>query len=76
MTAAMCVAPYTVRRKYKVLLTAIDDTKLTPLKTKCWFNLDWLNTHTQGGMKHLRLAVNNTDTKRASIKTPDGTEMG
>ena len=27
-------------------------------------------------MKHLRLAVNNTDTKRASIKTPDGTEMG
>lgn len=35
MTAAMCVAPYTVRRKYKVLLTAMDDTKLTPLKTKC-----------------------------------------
>lgn len=27
-------------------------------------------------MRHVRLAVNNADTKRASIKTPDGTEMG
>lgn len=35
MTASMCVAPYTVRKKYKVLLTAPDSTKLTPLKNKC-----------------------------------------
>lgn len=76
MTASMCVNPYTVRRKYKVLLTCFDDTKLTPLKNKCWFNLDWLNQNTQGGMRHVRQAVNNTDTKRASIKTPDGTELG
>jgi hypothetical protein len=76
MTASMSVCPYTVRRKYKILLTCFDDTKLTPLKNKCWFNLDWLNQHTQGGMRHVRQAVNNVDTKRASIKTPDGTELG
>ena len=27
-------------------------------------------------MRHVRLAVNNVDTKRASIKAPDGTEYG
>lgn len=27
-------------------------------------------------MRHVRLAVNNVDCKRASIKTPDGTEKG
>ena len=35
MTASMSVCPYTVRRKYKILLTCFDDTKLTPLKNKC-----------------------------------------
>lgn len=76
MTASMSVCPYTVRRKYKVLLTCIDDAKLTPLKNKCWFNLDWLNTHTDRGMRHVRLAVNNVDTKRATKKSADGTEYG
>ncbi len=76
MTASMSVCPYTVKRKYKVLLTCIDDAKLTPLKNKCWFNLDWLNQHTGRGMRHVRLAVNNVDTKRATKKSADGTEYG
>jgi len=32
--------------------------------------------NTGGGMRHARLAVNNNDTKRASLKTPDGIEYG
>ena len=76
MTASMSVCPYTVKRKYKVLLTCIDDAKWTPLKNKCWFNLDWLNQHTGRGMRHVRLAVNNVDTKRATKKSADGTEYG
>ncbi len=32
--------------------------------------------NTNGGMRHVRLVVNNNDTKRASIKTPDGIEYG
>ena len=76
MTASMAVRPYTTHRGYHILLTCASDFKLTPLKNKCWKNLDWLNTHTSGGMRHVRLAVNNVDTKRASIKAPDGTEYG
>lgn len=76
IVASLAVRPYTTHRGYKVLLTCSADTKLTPLKNKCWKNLDWLNTHTNGGMRHARLVVNNADTKRASLKTPDGTEYG
>lgn len=76
IVASLAVRPYTTHRGYKVLLTCSADTKLTPLKNKCWKNLDWLNTHTNGGMRHARLVVNNADTKRASLKTPDGIEYG
>jgi hypothetical protein len=76
IVASLSVRPYTTNRGYNVLLTCAADAKLTPLKNKCWKNLDWLNTNTGGGMRHVRLAVNNVDCKRASIKTPDGTEKG
>lgn len=58
------------------MLTCAADTKLTPLKRKCWKQLDWLNTNTQGGMRHVRQVVNNNDTKRASKITKDGIEFG
>lgn len=76
MTASMAVRPYTTNKGYHSLLTCAADVKLTPLKNKCWHNLDWLNQNTNGGMRHARLVVNNNDTKRASLKTPDGTEYG
>ena len=40
MVASMSVRPYTTNEKYQVLLTCAAETKLTPLKNKCWFNLD------------------------------------
>lgn len=76
IVAALAVRPYTTNKGYKVMLTCSADAKLQPLKDKCWFNLDWLNTHTNGGMRHARLVVNNNDTKRASLKTVDGIEYG
>lgn len=76
IVASLSVRPYTTNRGYNVLLTCGAEAKLTPLKNKCWKNLDWLNVNTEGGMRHVRLAVNNVDCKRASIKTPDGTEKG
>ena len=76
IVASLAVRPYTTNRGYHVLLTCAAETKLTPLKNKCWKQLDWLNLNTQGGMRHVRLVVNNNDTKRASIKTPDGIEFG
>lgn len=76
IVACLAVRPYTTNRGYHVMLTCASDTKLTPLKNKCWKQLDWLNMNTNGGMRHARLVINNNDTKRASVKTPDGIEYG
>lgn len=76
MIAAMAVRPYTTTPKYNVLLTAAADAQLQPLLDKCWFQLDWLNTNTSGGLRHVRQKVNNNDTKRASKVLKDGTETG
>lgn len=76
IVACLAVRPYTTNRGYHAMLTCAADIKLTPLKNKCWKQLDWLNMNTNGGMRHVRLVVNNNDTKRASIKTPDGIEYG
>lgn len=76
MTAATSVRPYTTKPAYRVVLTAYDDTKLTSLKRKCWYQLDWLNTNTNGGLRHVRQKINNDDTKRASKLSRDGTESG
>ena len=76
MTAATSVRPYTTKPAYRVVLTAFDDTKLTSLKRKCWYQLDWLNTNTCGGLRHVRQKINNDDTRRASKVSRDGTETG
>lgn len=74
--ASLSVRPYTTNPNYNVLLTCAADGKLAPLKNKCWKQMDWLNTNTQGGMRHVRQALNNNDVKRASKITKDGTEFG
>ena len=76
MTAATSVRPYTTKEAYRVVLTAFDENKLTTLKRKCWYQLDWLNTNTSCGLRHVRQKINNDDTKRASKVTRDGTEFG
>lgn len=76
IVACLVVRPYTTNRGYHAMITCAAEAKLIPLKNKCWKQLDWLNINTQGGMRHVRLVVNNNDTKRASIKTPDGVEYG
>lgn len=74
--AALAVRPYTTNKRYQVMLTCANEAKLAPLREKTWRQLDWLNMNTQGGMRHARLVMNNNDTKRASVKTPDGVEYG
>ena len=76
MTAATMVRPYTTKSSYRSVITAVDEGKLTPTKRKCWYQLDWLNMNTCGGLRHVRQKVNNDDTKRASKVTRDGTELG
>lgn len=76
MTAAMAVRPYTTNRKYRTLLTCSAQTKLDPLKDKCWLQLNWLNRNTNTGLKHLRQKKDNYDTKRASMVDSEGNEYG
>lgn len=76
MTAAMAVRPYTTNRKYRVLLTCAAQTKLDPLKDKCWLQLNWLNRNTNTGLKHLRQKMDNYNTKRASMVDAEGNEYG
>jgi len=76
MTASMCVRPYTTKRGYNVMVTAGDQVKLDGTKLKCWYQLDWLNMNTQGGMRHIRQKFNNDETKKASLVSVDGIEYG
>lgn len=76
IVAGLAVRPYTTNKGYRTLLTAASATHLEPLKNKCWLQLNWLDLNTGGGMKHVRLKVNNADVKRASQVTPDGVEFG
>lgn len=76
IVACLAVRPYITNRGYRSLLTCAAEGKLTPLKTKCWKQLNWLDMNTNRGMRHLRQKVNNADTKRASQVTPDGVEYG
>jgi len=74
--ADLAVRPYACYPNYHVLITCAADAQLEPLRKKCWSNLDFLNTHTQGGYRHVRQKVNNNDSKRSSKLLPDGTEFG
>lgn len=74
--ASLLVRPYTTNRKYKCLLTAPDDPKLKNTKDKCWKQLNWLDTNTNGGMRHLRQKINNDDRKRATKVNKEGVEFG
>ncbi len=75
MTAAMAVRPYTSNPGYRVVLTAYDEEKLVSLRSKCWYQLNWLNVNAYG-FRHVRQVVDNATTKRASKKTKDGVEFG
>lgn len=76
IVASLAVRPYTTNKDYNVMLTCAAETKLAPLRRKCWKQLDWLNANTQGGMRHVRQVLNNNDSKRASKLTKDGVEFG
>lgn len=74
--ACLGVRPFTTTRKFRTVYTADSDAHLNPTLTKVWTQLNWLNTNTQGGMKHLRQKIDNMLRKRASMVNPQGDEFG
>lgn len=74
--ACLGVRPFTTTREFRTVYTADSDAHLNPTLTKVWKQLNWLNTNTQGGMKHLRQKIDNMLRKRASMITAQGDEIG
>ena len=74
--ACLLVRPYTTNKGYVAMLTAPDKPKLDNTKNKCWLQLNWLNTNTNGGMAHVRMKYNNDDRKRASKVNVQNVEYG
>lgn len=74
--ACLGTRPFTTTRKFRTVYTADSDAHLNPTLTKVWNQLNWLNTQTQGGMKHLRQKIDNMFRKRASMVNSQGDEWG
>lgn len=70
------VAMYTCEAESQSIYTAATSDFLSKTLEKCWVQLDYLNTETEGGFKHLRQAVNTMIQKRASKKDREGNESG
>ena len=68
MGACLGVNLYTNFRGQQAMYTASADAYLTKTLEKCWKQLDFLNTETEGGFKHLRQAINQATQKKASKK--------
>lgn len=76
MAASLCARPFITTANYRVLATAFSDNHLTPLLTKIWAQLDWLNDETEGGFKRVRMVKNTDMHKKASKKDKEGKEFG
>ena len=74
--ADLAVRPFITTRKFRTLLTAAADDQLDPLLDKAWYQLNWLNSNTNGGMKRSRQKVDNIRQKRASLLDKDNVERG
>lgn len=74
--ACLGVRPFTTTREFRTVYTADSEGHLNPTLTKVWKQLNWLNTNTQGGMKHLRQKIDNMFRKRASMINAQGDEYG
>lgn len=77
--AAMAACKYTTTPKYISLFTAYYEDYLLGtggVLTKCWDNLEYLNTDTEKGMRRLRQAVNTQFRKRQSLLDKEKNETG
>jgi len=63
----MGASRYTTTARYVSVYTAFYEDYLLGtggVVTKCWDNLEFLNTETEGGMRRLRQSVNTNNRKR------------
>lgn len=76
IAASMGTKTYTVIKRSKCIYAAQMESQITDTLSKCWQEMEFLNTSTNRGFKHVRMVKNSDMIKRASKKTKDGTEGG
>lgn len=76
IAASLAVCPYITLPKKTMFFTASKDDYVSAVLDKCWVQLDWLNTETEGGFRRLRQVRNTQTHKRASKMAKDRTEFG
>lgn len=76
IAASMGARLYTIKKQSTCIYTAQAEGQLMPTLSKCWDQMTFLDTQTNGGMRHLRMVKNTDVWKRASIKQKDGVEVG
>lgn len=74
--ACLGVRPFITTRKFRTVYTAHSDTYVDDVLDKCWYQLNWLNNNTDGGMKRVRQKIDNIKQKRASKVDKEGIESG
>ena len=67
---------YSTVRESQVVYSAYTDKYLTDTLKKCWFQLNNLNSETEGGMRHIRQNVNSAYKKKASKLNREREESG
>lgn len=76
MAASLSVRPFITERNYTSLYTAFTSPFLDGVLEKCWYQLNWLNHHTNYGMYRARGKIDNAYHKRASKVDKEGIEYG
>ena len=74
--ACLGVRPFITTRKFRTVYTAFSDSYVDGVLDKCWYQLNWLNNNTAGGMRRVRQKIDNIKHKRASKVDKEGTESG
>lgn len=76
IAAATVMNSYTNRYGSRSMVTAQTEFYTKKLLKKCWDNMTYVDTETEGGMRHLRQVKNTEMYRRASALTKDGNEEG
>ena len=76
MASSFSTRPYTTIPNYRIMVTTFSKGHLDPTLEKMWYQLDWLNEHTEGAFRRVRMNINTKMHKRASVKNRDLSEEG
>lgn len=76
IAASLGLRVYTTVKKSRCLYTASSEKFVKDVLDKAWLQMEFLNTETQGGFKHVRMKKDSDMMKRASKVSSEGTEFG